>query len=216
MDPRFKDVKCVGFDLDQTCYEDKPEYNALVKGEIYRTVSKRLKKPEAAVEKQFLKFYDGLGSTSKALGKMGIKRPAECVRDCLDRAGVEKYLERDERLCTLLKNLRTTQKKLFVVTDSRKMNAIAKMTAIGIEDSFDYIFCWDTQLENKTNGRIFSHLIKYFGKAPQELLFVGNSVKDDIIKPAKFGWNTIYISKNHSPHATACIGSIYDLENLLL
>ena len=219
MDERFaSEIAAVCFDLDQTLYRDTPEIQHAVRNELYAVVSRHsgLSIDEARVA--FQEHFQGLGSTSKTLAKFGVPSPREAVRDCLDRANVARFLEKDEHLYQLLCKIkqRSDTPLLYLITDSRQLTARRKLDALGITPAFDKLFCWDTQEANKSNRNIFGHIQGDLQRAPEDLVMVGNSPQDDIYFPSRLGWKTIHLSSPPCREATVGINAIYDLEQVLL
>jgi len=216
VDERFRDVKYVTFDLDYTLY---PRIEGLFQGvrnNIYRVVERSLEIPYEKAKELFEANFKGMGSTTRTLEQLGIPDAAERVRDCLEDVNIEEHLHPDARLKGLLRQLKERYQKLVLISDSRKDNAVRKLNALGISDSFDYLFCWDTQQENKSNGIIFSYTEQRLECVPGTLAHVGDSEIDDIEIPSQRGWKTVHVSKKPSEKATAGIATIYDLERILL
>lgn len=216
MDERFRDVKYLTFDLDYTLY---PRIEALfkeVRSNLYRVVAEQIGLSYDTAAETFERNFKGMGSTTKTLEGLGIPDAAERVRDCLDAVDVEKHLKPDSRLKGILDRLHERYRKLILITDSREANAVRKLNALGIAESFNYLFCWDTQKENKSNGIIFRHTEEFFYAKPAELAHVGDSEMDDIEIPAQRGWKTVHVSNKISPDATVGIATIHDLEGILL
>jgi len=219
MDQRFYPLTAVCFDLDQTLWRDTPEIVCALRYELYEVITRSTGMTFEEARTAFEENFSGLGSTSKTLAKFGVPSPEEAVRDCLDRADVAQYLQKDERLCALLLNIkRSRQDKpaLYLITDSRRHTALRKLNALGITSAFDDMFCWDTHEANKTNRAVFPYIQQRHAAAASQLLMIGNSEIDDILPPYQQGWKTIHLAQEPSPKATAGISTIYDLERLLL
>ena len=221
MDERFHRLKAVGFDLDQTLYQDSSDVHKVIRNEIYCLIANEQSISLAKAKEQFEDAYGLTGSGGKALARCGISDPREALRDCLDRADVSSMLQPDERLVGLLGRL-SMRYRIFMITDSRKENGEKKISALGINSElFNPRIYWDNDpahpgAVNKDDGTAFTYVQKILGMFSQELVYVGNSEKNDIIPPSQDGWRTIHLSKNPSTVATAHIKEIYELEKLLL
>lgn len=221
MDERFRDIKAVGFDLDQTLYPDSQDIRQAVRGEFYRLIAEKNSVPVEKAQEMFESAYAELRSSSPSFARCGITNASEAVRDCLDRANVAALLKRDLRLVDMMNRLQA-QYRLFLITDSRVENAYAKLRAIGInQDVFCLRIMWDYDALDpgkykKDNGSAFGFVQHRLGMQPHELVYVGDREIDDIAPAAQLGWKTVHVSNRPSSKATAGIKDIYGLEGLLL
>jgi FMN phosphatase YigB (HAD superfamily) len=200
-------VSAIGFDLDQTLYQDNPDTLRAKENELKTLLN------EFGVEsiELFRERQKSLGSGSKALASFGVSEPRERLRDVLDRSEVHRFLQSDEKLVSMLKNL-AAKFQLFLITDSRRENALKKLSVLGVPpELFTLMICWDAPLKPgqivKEDGSAFSYAAKVLEVSGEEVLFVGNSLQDDIEPAQRLGFLTYKVAPEHP---------IYALEKRLL
>jgi FMN phosphatase YigB (HAD superfamily) len=200
-------VSAVGFDLDQTLYQD----NAETLQAKERELGVLLQQYGVESVEVFRERQRQLGSGSKALSSFGVPEPRERLRDVLDKSEVHRFLKTDPELVRMLKNL-ATKFQLFLVTDARRENALKKLAALGVgSELFSVVICWDYPLKPgqivKEDGSALSYAAKVLEVSGEEVLFVGNSLQDDIEPAQRLGFLTYKVSAEHP---------IYALEKRLL
>lgn len=219
MDSRFQGITAIGFDLDQTLYPDDPRIKSAVRNEFYRYISENTDRSYTDAKAAFEEAYARYQESGRAFEECGVKNPREAVRDCLGRVDLRGILGRDQSVIDTLRNLRQKY-RLFLITDSRKDNAIAKLHAIGVGTGpFYATIFWDSPGRlgeyRKDDGSAFKYARLVLREPAEHLVYVGNSEKDDILPAKEHGWRTVYVG-GKSEAATASIQGIPELEALLL
>ena len=75
----------------------------------------------------------------------------------------------------------------------------AKLSRVGLSGFFDPIIV-DTEFGcPKPDVRIFEHAARQVGMAPDELLFVGNSLAADIAGACAAGWTSVWMNPDAEP-----------------
>ncbi len=207
-------IKAVGFDLDQTLYGNTPEIQARVRGEIYNFISSTLDIPWERARERFEEAYKRIGEGGRTLESLGIQQGSERLRDCLARANVAQVLSRDEKLIQLMGRLNTNY-FTFLITESREDDARRKLAALGLSaDQFDFTAFWDSTELRKHTGTIFPKIFRRSHYAPEEHLYCGDKMNDDIFPAKKAGLKTVLVGSENS-QADYCLPKIHDLEGLL-
>ena len=207
-------IKAVGFDLDQTLYPNSAEVQVLVRGEIYRFISTTLKIPSAAAQQRFDEAYDRIGGGGRALESLGIADGSERLRDCVAKADVSRILQWDLQLEKMIDRI-SKGYFTFLITESRREDAIKKLHALGLCPSmFNYAAYWDTTQSRKHTGTIYPLIFQLSGFQPEQHLYVGDKMNDDILPAKKAGLKTVLVGSEKSD-ADYCIQNIHNLEELL-
>jgi FMN phosphatase YigB (HAD superfamily) len=206
-------IKAVGFDLDNTLYYKTPEIDNLIQDYICEQIAIVLKKDYTEVRLQFTSNYVKTQSGSISLKLLGIKNGKELVQKAIEYADVSSVLKKDEKLVSMLMDLKSTY-NTFLITSSPENAAIKKISALGIEkDIFDPRL-YGESIYLRDDGSAFRHIAKYLKLSLEEIMFVGDREKTDII-PAKVLGITTAIVNNKSEHADYNLTDIYQLKEIL-
>lgn len=218
MNQFFNGIKSIGFDLDNTLYQNNPKIDERIRIEIARRVldfSPQLGNIEHA--KNYLEeLYRKTGSRTETLRILGFQNPGELVNDCMARANITDLIELDDKAANLIGKL-SKKYNLFLITAAVENLALPRIKKIGIDPYFfsRRIF-GDTALQHK---KIDGSIFKYFlGESPyksQEHVFIGDSLKGDILPAKSMGMKTIAVGSEF-PEADFSVKNIYLLEDLLL
>ncbi|MBI2596272.1 HAD family hydrolase [Candidatus Daviesbacteria bacterium] len=213
----FRKIKAVGFDLDRTLYKENPQVANKIKVSLVNKVLN--KKPELKSFKEAEEFYDKLymaiGSNTQTLRKIGFVNAEQIMYECLSNADISEFLSHDDRLCKLFSKL---QKKYWLFLISTKPSDLAKKALIKLGLSPDiFKFCIhgdNPQAKTKTDGLMFKYLLKLSKLVPGKHVYIGDSLKADILPAKNLGILTIAVGDINE--ANAKISNIYEIENLLL
>jgi len=207
-------IKAVGFDLDQTLYQETPETRTLVRTEIYRFIAGTLRIPFPEARQKFEEAYTRLDAGGRALESLGIPQGSERIRDCLTRANLSSVLHYDERLVRMMRRI-APDYFTFLITESREHDAKKKMAALGLSpELFHFTAYWDTSEERKHIGTIYPVIFQRSGFPPAEHLYCGDKMNDDILPAKRAGLRTVLVGSNNS-EADYSISNIHELESLL-
>jgi FMN phosphatase YigB (HAD superfamily) len=211
----FRDIKVVGFDLDQTLYQNTPDIHQTVRAEIYRTMSVSLGISVEEAQQQFEDSYAQTHSGGRSLEQLGVPNGREVLRDCLFRADISHLLDQDLLLQGMMRTIREQFPFLFLATESRKDVAERKLHALGISLSlFDYTAFWDTTALRKDENNLFPDVVRSSGYPPEQHLYCGDKVNDDILPAKRAGFRAVLVGSD-SREADLCIPTIHDLERYL-
>ena len=170
--------------------------------------------PYTIAKNKFEETYSRIESGGRALEELGITEGREKLRDCLEQANVSHFLQYDHKL-VLLFNKISPSYFTFLITESRKNDAVKKLHALGLSpDIFQYAAFWDSTSLRKDTGSIYPAVFAKSGFAPEEHLYCGDSIRDDVLPAKRTGIKTALIGKTH-PDADFSLETIYDLERIL-
>jgi FMN phosphatase YigB (HAD superfamily) len=217
MHPIFDKVNAIGFDLDNTLYENNPEIDSRISLKIAQKVLEQCPRFKTVEEtnKYLTEQYLKLGSRSLVIKGLGINDSGELVTDCIAEANILDLLQRDERLVSLLE--RTKQKySTFIITAGVKEISMQKLERLGISPNlFDQKIYGDTSLAHrKTNGTIFQYLLDRSPFPASQHVYIGDNLKADILPPKSLGMKAIAVG-SEIPEADFSIKKIHDLEQLI-
>ncbi len=207
-------IKAIGFDLDQTLYQETSETRALVRTEISLLIAGTLHIPVPEAREKFEEAYAKFDAGGQALESLGIPQGSERIRDCLTRANLSSVLQYDERLVRMMRRI-SAGHFTFLLTESRRDDAERKLRALGLDSAmFDYAAYWDTTPERKHTGTIFPQVFEMSKLHPPQHLYCGDKMNDDILPAKKAGLKTVLVGSQHEA-ADYCLKTIYELEELL-
>ncbi len=209
-----KNIKVVGFDLDGTLYPSTPqtedrETTAIAK-ELLR-LEPSLKNLEAA-KTYVSRRYAQLKSKSAILREAGFR--GYDLQWTID-AKVEELLKPDKKLAAILERIHSSY-VTFLLTSSPHISMQRKLQALQVpEDSFHLIICSDTPTSgSKSKGEAYRFAMDLIGHTPEEYLYVGDRLKQDILAPKTLGIKTAAVWSS-IPQADISMRRIYDLEHIL-
>jgi putative hydrolase of the HAD superfamily len=84
--------------------------------------------------------------------------------------------------------------KLAIITDADSYHALARLTKVGLLDSFDVLIAADTTGTKKPDPAHFLFALQALDIRPEESLVVGDSIRKDITPAHKLGMKTAYAS----------------------
>jgi len=93
-----------------------------------------------------------------------------------------------------LKNLKTKNIILGIITDGRSIQQRNKIKALNISSYFEHIIISEEVGCSKPDERIFKIIEKYYPEA--EFFYFGDNIIKDFITPNKIGWKTFCLLDN--------------------
>ncbi len=218
MNEKFNGIKAVGFDLDQTLYEADEKINSKIRIEVAKVVLKKmpnLKNIERAME--FVEnMYKEIGSRTLTLRSLGFKDAENVIYECFTKADFVDLLKRDDKLVSVLSNLKNRY-VTFLITGTPKDLAIPRLRKLGLDlNLFDKVVFGDSNLNvKKIDGSMFKYFLEQSIYKAIEHVYVGDSLKADIIPAKLVGMKTIAVGRIID-EADFSIDKIYEIEKLLL
>jgi FMN phosphatase YigB (HAD superfamily) len=179
-------LKAIGFDLDNTLYLPIDELNGMIRRDIAKEVVKR--KPGLGDVNEVFELcceqYDILQSWSAVLAALEIK-DTSFIEACTSNENILEFLSPDDDVCRLLDEL-TIHFTMFLVTNSPREFALEKLEKLAITTEYfsEMRFGDDSNATPKSDGAVFARLIEETDMVPSRTIFVGDSLRSDIL-PAK-------------------------------
>jgi len=215
----LKEVKAIGFDLDQTLYPNSEEIQDRVRTEI----SKRILDKQSshgtitAARQHFEKRYLELQSGTKVLKEAGYEDVERVMDDCLARADILDLIKRNEKLARILDRIADRYSSLFLITGSPEDLALKKLKRLGIAPEIFEIKIYSTTQNagTKNTGEAFQYYLSISHVIPQNNLYIGDRLKSDILPAKKLGMHVGAVW-SEIPEADFSIPSINDLKGVLL
>lgn len=180
------------------------------KGAIYapeecrRAWKRLLKQEEEAAAKQLAPGQLPEPQIEKVFYRMYAEKGAEVSRDTvidtaqLFRCASMEYIRLYDGAKHLLKQLRCSGKKLYVLSNAQQVFTEAEMRYLGIYDAFDGIFFSSDYHCKKPDPAFFQALLTSQKLDPSRGMMIGNSARDDIATARALGLKTCYIQSNLS------------------
>lgn len=208
-------IKLVGFDLDQTLYEESPETHLAYREALYRMLGEHLGVSSDEAQRLFIEGYEKLASGTETVRALGIKDPEKFSALVSNAANQHLFLKRDQKLIELFRYLKGRY-LLFLITAGGEKSSYQKLERLGLspENDFIYKIFGDSEHGGKTIGRGFMRILDLSGRNPEEHLYVGDREAADILPAKKAGMRTAMTWKQ-SDAADFSIPTIYDLKKWL-
>lgn len=206
-------IKAIGFDVDGTLYHIPPEmYAELGKLVIAEAAKRLLRDPDEFAEEYLRKreIYRGNTLTLNAFGLKG----QEIFQKIVDNFSIEKYVEIDEKLVKLLKQLRQKY-RLFLITNGtgRQVERKLKLVGLNYHDFDPRIYCYDRGWV-KPEPAPFLAAMESLNLQPEEIVYVGDRVDMDVEGAQAVGMRTILVG-GESELADVSCPTVYDVGLML-
>lgn len=191
----IKDIKVIGFDLDQTLYKKSPEIDELIQDFIYTKIAEYKKVEKEEAKKMFKDLYrEGRGlSGSKTLLGLDIPNPKDIVQGALEKADLSSVLVADDEVISLLDRIKKKYGNIDIITGSNDLNAYKKLALLNInKDIFTNIITKDSA--SKSDGSAYKLWISKYFFEPQEFLYIGDRISSDYDVPKQLGIKSILVN----------------------
>ena len=218
MDEFFRNIKSVGFDLDNTLYPSNEEISNRIIGNFAKVVLENdpsLEDIEAAIE-FFEERYTEIGSRMQILRELGFSNPRSVAEKCMETAKFLDLLKYDEEIVSILERIKSKY-NTFLITGSNRDLSIPRLEKLRIPLSlFNYVVFGDNPERNKKiDGSIYRYFLEQSNYHASQHVYIGDNLRGDIIPPKSLGMKTIAIGKEMKD-ADFSVDKIYDIEKLLL
>lgn len=111
----------------------------------------------------------------------------------------------------LLRNLKSNNKKIFLLTNAQRAFTFFELEILGIKDYFDEIFYSSDYKISKPSEDFYKTLLTKYNLDVKETIMIGNDYFCDIIPANKLNLDTLYIHSNISPKLNYEINSTYKI-----
>lgn len=188
----IKEIKLITWDLDGTLYPNSQEFSDEINRQKLEKVAKHLNCSIEEAKVTFDKIRSELGSHTKTLDELGLKG-AKFFLNLWVEMSLEKYIKNNPQLVKIFSQVKFPSQAMLTNSNSRE-NIKRKLELIGLSsDHFDFII---TSVEvgfNKPSPKIFEELIRRSRLKPNEIIYVGDRERMDIIPAKKLGMRTCMI-----------------------
>ncbi len=193
------DIRIIGFDADDTLWDNEPHYRALEK--VFCDEMKDILPPEESSAELFRTEIGNLplyGYGAKAYTLSILETALRLSNDRLPAASVGRILEAGKKLVDsplrllddvedVLKRL-STRYKLIVATKGDLLDQERKLRKSGLEPYFHHI-----EIMSDKQGPDYRKLLRHLDIRPSQFLMIGNSLRSDIIPVLTLGGYAIHI-----------------------
>jgi putative hydrolase of the HAD superfamily len=187
----MKQIKAILFDMDNTLLDFMKMKQEASKSALSAMIDAGLKiDKEEGYRKLFLTYLK-VGIESDRAFQEFLKKETGEINPKILAAGINAYLETKSEFLKLYPNVIPTLTKLkekrlilAIVTDAPKVKAYQRLLSMKIEHYFDFVIGFeDTEKKKKTDVPL-KMAVEKLKLEPEEIMFVGDSLKRDVI-PAK-------------------------------
>ncbi len=195
-------IKAVLFDLDNTLIDFIKMKVESCRSGIRAMIKAGLKIDEKTGLNRLLKTYFRVGIESDTAFTRFLEEQMGKVDENILQDGINAYLKAKPnflkpypKVLETLELLKSKGLKLGIVTDATREKALVRLDAMCITKFFDLIITYDETKVKKPDELPFRSAIKKLGLNPEEVLFVGDSLKRDIQPSKKIGMKALQIKK---------------------
>jgi FMN phosphatase YigB (HAD superfamily) len=193
-----KNIKVIGFDLDQTLYTKSPKIDEAIQKYIYQKIVDHKNIKLTVARKLFRELYkEGQGlSGSKSLEALKIPRAKEIIQEALELADIAKYLKPNKKTSDLILALKKRYKNIDLITGSNLKITKLKLKSLTLPlDYFSHIITKDDGSKSeKTAYKIWLGL--YPKNKLKDFLYIGDRKTSDYEIPKEMGIKTILVNQN--------------------
>lgn len=197
-------IKAVLFDLDQTLIDFLKMKREACKAAIKAIIKAGLKINKRTAFKKLMNTYFRVGIDSNIAFTKFLEEQTGRVDEKILQAGIDAYLKKKPNflkpyphVLETLEWLKFRGLKLGMVTDAPREKAMQRLDGIGITKYFDVIVTFDDTGVKKPNKLPFELAMSRLDVSSSEVLFVGDSLKRDIIPAKNLGMKTLLIKSFH-------------------
>lgn len=218
-------IKAIIFDLDNTLIDFmtmkrlscEAAIDAMIHSGLKVSKNRALKKVYAIYEKTNIEDHEIF---QKLLNKLDKKIDYKILASGINayrqkRAG---YLKPYPNARRTIKKLKKNGLKLAIVSDAPKLNAWLRLTAMKLENYFDFVITKDDSKEEKPAKKPFKMALRKLKVKPEECLVVGDRTSRDIKGARKLNMKSAfakYGSEEKKANADYTLTKIEDLISLM-
>ncbi|MEK6766321.1 MAG: HAD family hydrolase [Planctomycetota bacterium] len=184
-------IKAIIFDLDDTLYDCSGTLVLKSKKLAAKIISKAIKCSEAEALKLQLELEERLGPKADISRKIAnlYNLPEEFCREIsntINTLEVEAAILFPDAMASI-DELKRIGYKLFLVTFGNRQMQEKKIKVLGLENVFDEIIITDNPLGKE---KCFKEILIKYNLEPEQVLCVGDKIKDEIEVGKKLGMST--------------------------
>lgn len=218
----FRNIKIIGFDLDQTLYPKSPEIDEAIQYYLYEKIAELKQVNLEEAKKLFDDLYKkGKGLSGRrtliAIG-FGEEEAHNGVQEALENAPIAKFLKPNKKVLNLLKKLKIKYESIDLITGSNKNNSNTKLERLGIpKEIFSRIITENDA--SKSDLSAFHLWLSYYPDCkPENFLYIGDRISSDYEKPKELGIKSILVNIEKPDPSIECLqlNNLLDIEEYLL
>lgn len=215
------EIKVIGFDLDNTLYAQSEEMQGRIRGKIYEKLADAISVPVEEAKQLFESNYNGnfswSHSGSRTLEEIGRGHKVNLsntniVQKAIEEADILDLIPPNQELDTMLTRLKS-QFNLDLITGTSYDLAYSKLQRLGVGFQVFGNILAEGKYGGKTNGEVYKHWIQKRQTPPNQMLYVGDNKKQDVLAPMSLGIKTCYVGTG-SVKSDFHIRDILELKNL--
>ncbi|MFH1280947.1 MAG: HAD-IA family hydrolase [Candidatus Beckwithbacteria bacterium] len=206
------DIKAIGWDLDGTLYHPNliPK-KMFTRRQIKAVMEKNCWSKSKAI-KEYDRAYEKIGSHTKTLLSLGVDGVSLFLR-IWDELPLDKYLKKDKKLQKMFRALGKVRH--FILSNGGTEKQIKrKLKLLGLNlNKFEIISSgYDLGLV-KPDKKVFKVMAEKMKLESEEILYVGDREKADVIGANKIGMKTCLVY-GKSKEADVCLKNVYEVAGL--
>jgi len=190
-------IKAILFDLDNTLIDFWTMKRSCSEEAVRAMVDAGLKIEEEKGQRKLFELYEKYGMENQSIFDKFIKSVHGKMDYKILASGVAAYRRvKFGRLATYPHTRRTLIRlkekglKLGIVSDAPVKQAWLRLAELNLIDFFDVVIALEKKGKMKPHSMPFRKALKKLGLKPEEILFVGDNPKRDILGAKKMGMNT--------------------------
>ncbi|MDD9953204.1 MAG: HAD family hydrolase [Candidatus Woesearchaeota archaeon] len=209
-------VQVIFFDTSDTLYHND-EFGNAFKVNKYKRLAEKLGISLAEATAKYKAKKEELKKTMShpsgvfIMAEFGVDRMTNL--EWVAEIDPRNFLQKDERLQQMIASLAASY-KLGVITNILEKNFLAILDALGVpKEQFSYLVTADKVTKSKPYPEPFEKAVALAGVAPEECVYVGDSLKKDLIPAKNIGMKTVWVSAeaHEHEHVDAFCETIYDV-----
>jgi len=195
-------IKAVLFDLDNTLVDFVKMKKEACKSAINSMIDAGLRMKKKEGYKKLMECYFRLGLDSSIAFTKFMEEQTGKVDEKVLKAAIKGYrktkpnfLKPYPYVLETLEMIKSLRLKMGIVTDAPREKALQRLNAMHITNYFDLIITLDDTGVKKKELKPLKLAMKKLNMLPEEILFVGDSLRRDIEPAKKVGMKTLLIKK---------------------
>lgn len=207
-------IKFLCFDLDGTLFRNVKEAWDAIQQQILKTVERQRNLSLREAEVYVKQRYEVLGSSTKILNELGIDGEEFFVK-AFKKIELNKIVQKDNKIVNLITSLKKKY-KVGMISNTHRSIAKKKLEALGLTlQSFSPLITTYELNAYKPDPAPFLKALEMAGTSPEESVYIGDNVENDIMGAKGVGMRTILVWSK-SPEADLSVPTIYHLEKIFL
>lgn len=196
-------VKAIIFDLDDTLYDCSGTLVLKSKKLAAKIISKAIKCSDAEALKLQLEFEDRLGPKAdigREIARLYNLPEEFCkeIANTINTREIEGVILFPDTMDSIYE-LRRIGYKLFLVTFGNREMQERKIKVLGLENAFDEIIITE---DPRGKEKCFKEILAKYGLEPEQILCVGDKIKDEIEVGNRLGMSTALMKHGRHYHST--------------